>query len=89
MKAWNCEACGADIKETKKPEFCPLCKRRGPFSEIEMPEPSHEDLLHSKKYEDAVKMIEEREEGCPPRSLHDAICGCGGHEVKKKGEKHG
>lgn len=58
MNAWICESCGAKIKQKEKPKNCPLCNRRFSFSQIELQEKSDEA---SKKYEEALKKLEEYE----------------------------
>ena len=63
MKAYQCENCGAKVKEEKKPNECPLCKHGKSFSKIELPDPTPEDLKYTKKYEKVIDKMEEYLEG--------------------------
>ncbi|HLD04709.1 MAG TPA: hypothetical protein VJG90_03235 [Candidatus Nanoarchaeia archaeon] len=71
MKVWLCD-CGCEIRDTK-PKECPLCKRKGNFSETDFQDPSNEDKKYSKLYQDSLKQLEEYEEGCPVK--HQDPCG--------------
>jgi len=89
MKAWECEHCTAEIKQEKKPDSCPICFKRGHFTEIELPEPSEEEKKISEKYEEAIEILDKYEEGTPPRGMQDMTCGCGDHHGKHDPHKHG
>ena len=73
MKAWICESCGAQIKQEEKPKTCLLCNRRSEFSEIEIDEKKDEA---TEKYEEAIKKLEEYEEGAPKKKLSSYACSC-------------
>jgi hypothetical protein len=73
MDAWSCNSCGALIKQKDKPSRCLLCNRRAEFTHLALKE---EQDNSSKKYEEALKKLEEYEEGAPPRKLSDLGCGC-------------
>ncbi len=66
MKAWICESCGAQIKQENKPRACLLCNRRHEFTEVEVKENKDEA---TQKYEEAIKKLEEYEEGAPKKKL--------------------
>jgi len=73
MDAWSCESCGAIIKQETKPISCLLCNRRAGFKKINVEEKKD---ISSKKYEEALKKLEEYEEGVPKRRLKDHVCSC-------------
>lgn len=73
MNAWSCESCGAIIKQEEKPIRCSLCNRRSSFSNVEIKEKKDDA---SEKYEEALKKLEEYEEGVPKRKLSDYACEC-------------
>jgi len=75
MKGYICNNCGAKIKG-KEPKHCPICGRKE-FSEHDFPKLTEHDEEASKKFKDALKILDKYEEGCEPRSLADAGCGCG------------
>jgi len=87
MKAWTCEHCGADVKQEKEPETCPICFKRGCFDEITLPDPTEDDKMFTEKYEEAIDILEKYEEGTPQRTMADHHCGCGEHGMKK-GDKN-
>lgn len=76
MKGWICKGCGAEFKQEKVPEHCLICFKKD-FSEHDFEEPTEHDLHTSKKYKEALNILEVYEEGCPPRSAQDHICCCG------------
>lgn len=80
MKAWICNSCGARIKQENKPIKCMLCNRRSEFSQHEIKETKDGA---SEKYNEALKKLEEYEEGVPKRKLSDYSCAI----PKKKEEK--
>ncbi|MFP4567538.1 MAG: hypothetical protein ACLFN8_01200 [Candidatus Woesearchaeota archaeon] len=73
MDAWSCESCGAIIKQSNKPQKCMLCNRRSNFTHINLDDKKDES---SEKYEEALKKLEEYEEGTPKRKLTDYTCSC-------------
>ena len=73
MDAWSCESCGATIKQNNKPINCMLCNRRSNFTHITINEERDEA---SEKYEEALKKLEEYEEGVPKRKISDHSCSC-------------
>ena len=78
MKGFICDNCGAEIKEGKKPSSCPMCHRTK-FIEHDFPEQSEQDKKSLKKYKEAIEILDKYEEGCDPRTMADADCGCGKH----------
>lgn len=73
MKAWQCNRCGAEIKEEL--HSCPLCRGKD-FSEITLPDPTPEDLAMTEKYEKTLQKMEEYEKGTPPKKF-ESCCGSG------------
>ena len=72
MKAYECNKCGAQSKI--KEEFCGFCRKKADYFEIELPDPTEEDLRHSRKFEEAVDILTKYEEGTQKRKLEG--CGC-------------
>jgi hypothetical protein len=66
MKAYSCNICGCEIKLVK-PDRCPLCrKKHDDYTEIEEQDPSPDDLVYTKMYEDALKILDKYTEKCEP-----------------------
>jgi len=75
MKAWECSNCGAEIKEEKSPQKCPLCHTAGPFSTIEIREPTKAEKEGTEKYEEIIEDLNTQEDGCDSIKKIDRIGG--------------
>jgi len=73
MDAWNCESCGAIIKQKEKPSSCLFCNRKKQFTKITVEESKDEISI---KYEEVIKKLEEYEKDTPKRKLKDYSCSC-------------
>lgn len=73
MDAWICESCGAQIKQKDEPLRCILCNRRSSFTHVDI-EVKKDEV--SDKYEEALKKLEEYEEGAPKKKLSSYACSC-------------
>lgn len=70
MDAWSCFSCGAVIKQKEAPSSCPFCNRKQFFEHMVIEEKRDEA---SRKYEEALKKLEEYDKDIPKMKLMDYV----------------